>query len=101
MKENEKEFGYFSVIETTSDDLKMMQELYKINLSSLYSKYVKSLAKSMVQFPIVRFNHEEADKTCKNMNTSKIMENFEGVNFLITQILSIMNSLGIEGEMQP
>ena len=101
LSQSEKEFGYFSIIETTSDDLKMMQELYKINLSSLYSKYVKSLAKSMVQFPIVRLNHEEADKTCKNMNTSKILENFEGVNFLITQIISIMNSLGIEGEMQP
>ena len=97
--EDEKNFGYFSVIETCSDDLKMMQELYKINLSSLYSKYVKSLAITNVKMKIVRQTTEKADKTCRNMNTSLIMENFEGVNFLIAQIISVLSALGIEGEL--
>lgn len=58
LSQDEKNFGYFSVIETCSDDLKMMQELFKINLSAQYSKYVKNLAKTIIGNPIVRQNHE-------------------------------------------
>ena len=70
----EKHLSFFSLIETSTDDQKMMQELFKIQIASQYSKYVKTLAKSMVELPIIKQTHIEADKNCENMNTSNIIE---------------------------